>query len=240
MKKLALVTGGIKGIGKATALRLKGSGYSVVVSYRGDDDCARMFAEETNIPCYQFDVSDFNETKCSIDTIQEKHGAIDILVNNAGITKDATLHKMPPEKFTAVIETNLIGVYNTCRIVIEGMRNRGFGRIVNISSVNGLAGQFGQTNYAASKAGIIGFTKSLALENAAKGITVNVVAPGYTDTEMVRAVPENVLQTIIASIPVGRLGRPEEIARTVEFLCSEDSGFITGSTISINGGQYLA
>lgn len=240
MARLALITGGTRGIGKAIAIRLKKSGYQVIVSCLGNNPTTNLFFEETNIPVYKFDVSDFEAVREGITLIESEHGPIDVLVNNAGITRDSAAHKMTFDMFSEVINTNLTGAFNVSNMVLPSMRTQGFGRIINISSVNGLSGQFGQANYAASKAGVIGMTKSLALENASKGITVNAIAPGYTDTEMVRAVPEKILESIISQIPVGRLGKPDEIARAVEFLCSDDSSFITGSTLSINGGQYLS
>ncbi len=240
MGKVALVTGGTRGIGRAISLALLTDGYTVAASYAGNDEAANAFHEETGIAVYKFDVGDFDACAASIGQVENDIGAIDILVNNAGITRDKPLHKMDREHWDTVINTNLSGLFNMCRNVIDGMRAREYGRIINISSINGQKGQFGQTNYAASKAGEIGFTKSLALETAAKGITVNAIAPGYTATEMVMAVPEDVLNNVvIPQIPVGRLGQPEEIARCVVFLASDDAGFITGSTLTANGGQYL-
>jgi len=239
MGRVALVTGGTRGIGQAICQQLNAKGYMVVANYGGNDQAAQAFSERTGIPAVKFDVSDFEATKAAVGKIAEDLGPVEVLVNNAGITRDGTLHRMSFEQWNAVIQTNLTSCFNTCRAVIESMRKRGFGRIVNIGSINGQAGQYGQVNYAAAKSGIHGFTKSLAQENAAKGITVNTVAPGYIDTDMVRAVPEDVLDKIIAKIPVGRLGKPEEIARAVEFLVNEDGGFITGSTLSINGGQHM-
>ena len=240
MARVALVTGGTRGIGHAIAVALRDEGYQVAANYGGNDDAAREFREETGIPVYKFDVSDFEAVRGGIQQVESDLGPVDVLVNNAGITKDATLHKMSPEQWTDVINTNLNSVFNCSRNVIEGMRERGFGRIVCISSINGQKGQFGQGNYAAAKAGILGFVKSLALENANKGITVNAVAPGYIGTEMVQKMPQNVIdEKILPHIPVGRLGEPEEIARCVAFLARDDSGFITGSTLSANGGQYM-
>jgi acetoacetyl-CoA reductase len=240
MARVALVTGGTRGIGEATSVALKDAGYSVAASYGANDEAARAFTEKTGINAYKFDVGDFDACAAAIKQIESEVGPIDVLVNNAGITRDRPLHKMSKEEWDAVITTNLSSQFNLCRNVINGMRERGFGRIITISSVNGQKGQFGQTNYAASKAGDLGFIKALAQECAAKGITVNAVAPGYIGTEMVRAVPEQVLkEKIIPFIPVGRLGEPEEIARCVVFLASDDAGFITGSTISANGGQYM-
>ena len=241
MARVALVTGGSRGIGAAISVALKDAGYSVAANYGGNDEAANKFKEETGIPVYKFDVSDFEACKAGIAQVEADLGPIDVLINNAGITRDGTLHRMKPENWSAVIATNLDSAFNLVRNVIEGMRERGFGRIISISSINGQKGQFGQCNYAAAKAGVIGFTKSLAQENAAKGITANVVAPGYIGTEMVRAVPEDVLTSkILPLIPVGRLGEPEEIGRCVAFLASDEAGFITGATLSANGGQYMA
>ena len=241
MGRVALVTGGTRGIGRAISETLKTAGYSVAASYAGNDEAAAKFKDETGIAVYKFDVGDFDACAAAIAQIKSDLGAVEVLVNNAGITRDKPLHKMDKEHWDAVINTNLSGLFNMCRNVIDDMRDAGFGRIISISSINGQKGQFGQTNYAAAKAGDIGFTKALALETAAKGITVNVVAPGYIATEMVMAVPEKVLnEVIIPQIPVGRLGQAEEIARCVTFLASDDAGLITGSTISANGGQYMA
>jgi acetoacetyl-CoA reductase len=241
MGHVALVTGGTRGIGQAVSIALKDAGYNVVASYAGNDEAANKFKSETGIPVYKFDVGNFDACTNTIKTIEENVGPIEVLVNNAGITRDRPLHKMDKKEWDAVVNTNLSGLFNTCRNVIDGMRARGFGRIINISSINGQKGQFGQTNYSASKAGDLGFTRALALETASKGITVNAIAPGYIATEMVRAVPEDVLKgKILPLIPVGRLGEPEEIARCVVFLASEDAGFITGSTLSANGGQLMA
>lgn len=239
MARVALVTGGTRGIGEAICTRLKQAGYQVVASYAGNDDAAAKFTDRTGIPAYKFDVASFEECRDAIKRIEEEVGPVDILVNNAGITRDGTLHKMPVENWQAVIRTNLGSCYNLCRNVIEGMRDRKFGRIVNIGSINGQAGQYGQVNYAAAKSGIHGFTKALAQEGAGHGITVNAIAPGYIGTDMVRAIPDRVLEKIVAKIPVGRLGQADEIARGVEFLVAEDAGFITGSTLSINGGQHM-
>ena len=241
MARVALVTGGTRGIGAAISVALKDAGYSVAASYGGNDEAANRFKDETGIQVYKWDVADFGACAAGVADVEAGLGPVDVLVNNAGITRDGTLHKMSPENWQAVISTNLDSVFNMSRAVIEGMRGRGFGRIISISSVNGQKGQFGQSNYSAAKSGLFGFTKAVAQENAGKGITVNVVAPGYIGTEMVRAVPEEVLQSrILPLIPVGRLGEPEEVARCVAFLASDDAGFITGSTISVNGGQYLA
>ena len=241
MGRVALVTGGTRGIGKAISLALKGAGYTITANYGGNDEAAARFKDETGIPVYKFDVGDFDAVAAAISRIKADLGAVEVLVNNAGITRDVPLHKMTKEQWDAVINTNLSGLFNLTRNVIDDMRAAGFGRIVSISSINGQKGQFGQTNYAAAKAGDLGFTKALALETAAKGITVNAVAPGYIATEMVMAVPKDVLETkVIPQIPVGRLGQAEEIARCVVFLASDEAGFITGSTISANGGQYMA
>lgn len=240
MARNALVTGGTRGIGAAIAKELKAAGHNVAVTYAGNDEAAAKFTEETGIPAEKWDVADYEACEKGVGRIEEKVGPIDILVNNAGITRDGTLHKMSPDAWEAVIRTNLNSAFNMCRVVINGMRERGFGRIVQISSINGQKGQMGQANYAAAKAGLIGFTKSIAQENARKGITANVVAPGYTETDMVAAVPQEVLDKIVAQIPVGRLGQSEEIAKAVRFLAAEDAGFITGATLSVNGGQYMA
>ncbi len=239
MGRVALVTGGTRGIGESICTTLKDKGYTVVANYAGNDKAAEEFTARTGIAAAKFDVSDFEAVQTAIEKIQQDVGPIDVLVNNAGITRDGTMHRMSFEKWDAVIQTNLASCFNTCKAVIEGMRERNFGRIINVGSVNGQAGQYGQVNYAAAKSGIHGFTKALALENAAKGITVNAIAPGYVDTDMVRAVPEDVLVKIIRTIPVGRLGRPEDIANSVAFLVDDESSFITGSTLSINGGQHM-
>lgn len=240
MSRLALVTGGTRGIGEAICVRLKEAGYMVVANYGSNDDRAKAFAEEHGIPIYKFDVADFDQCKTAVEQIRREMGHdIDILVNNAGITRDNTIHKMTPECWHKVMETNLGSCFNMCRNVIETMRANNFGRIVNIGSINGQAGQYGQVNYAAAKSGIHGFTKALAQEGARHNITVNAVAPGYIATEMVRAVPERVLEKIVARIPVGRLGEADEVARGVEFLVADGAGFITGSTLSINGGQHM-
>jgi acetoacetyl-CoA reductase len=241
MTRVALVTGGTRGIGEAISIALKDEGYKVAANYGGNDEAANAFKDKTGIAVYKWDVADFEACKQGIAKVEAELGPIDVLVNNAGITRDTTLHRMTPEQWRAVLATNLDSVFNMTRGVIEGMRARNFGRIVSISSINGQKGQFGQANYSAAKAGLIGFTKAVAQENAAKGITVNAVAPGYIGTEMVRAVPEEVLKAkILPLIPVGRLGEPEEVARCVVFLAGETAGFITGSTLSANGGQYMA
>ncbi len=239
MARVALVTGGTRGIGEAISVALKGSGYSVAANYASNDERAKAFTQRTGIPAYKFDVGDFDECSKRVAQIEADIGPVDVLVNNAGITRDSTLHRMKPEQWNDVLQTNLTSCFNMCRLVIEGMRERGFGRIVNIGSINGQAGQYGQVNYAAAKSGIHGFTKALAKEGAARHITVNAIAPGYVDTDMVRAVPENVLEKIIGTIPVGRLGRADDIARAVLFLVADEADFITGSTLSINGGQHM-
>ncbi len=240
MTRTALITGGVSGIGAATAKLLKASGYNVVANFFGNDADADVFHGETGIPVRGWDVSDFDATQKAVAAVEKDFGAVDILVNNAGITQDCTLHKMSYAQWRSVIDVDLTGCFNMCRAVINGMRDRRFGRIVNVSSINALSGQFGQTNYAAAKAGVIGFTKSLAQESASRGITVNAIAPGYTDTGMVRAVPAKVLEGITAAVPVGRLAEPEEIARGVLFLVEDHAAFITGATLSINGGKYMA
>ncbi len=241
MARIALVTGGTRGIGRAISLALKEAGARVAANYAANDDAANAFKDETGIPVYKFDVGDFDACKDGIAKVEADIGPIDILVNNAGITRDKPLHKMDPGHWDAVIATNLSSAFNTSRNVIDGMRERGYGRIINIGSINGQKGQFGQVNYSAAKAGLIGFTKAFALETASRGITVNAVAPGYIATEMVMAVPEEVLNAkILPLIPVGRLGEPEEVGRCVAFLASDEAGFITGSTLSVNGGQYMA
>ena len=239
MSRVALVTGGTRGIGEAISVALKDAGYTVVANYAGNDEAASKFSEQTGIPTYKFDVSDYDACQTTVAQIENDIGPVEVLINNAGITRDGTMHKMNFEQWNAVIQTNLTSCFNMCHAVLNGMRERGFGRIVNIGSVNGQAGQYGQVNYAAAKSGIHGFTKALAQEGAAKGITVNAIAPGYIATDMVRAVPENVLEKIVQRIPVGRLGEAHEIARGVLFLVSDDAGFITGSTVSINGGQHM-
>jgi acetoacetyl-CoA reductase len=240
MTRVALVTGGTRGIGAAISKALKAAGYKVAASYAGNDAAAEQFKAETGIPVYKWDVASFEACAAGIKQVEADLGPVDVLVNNAGITRDTAFHKMTLEQWSAVINTNLGSLFNMTRQVIEGMRARKFGRIVNISSINGQKGQFGQVNYSAAKAGDIGFTKALALENAKGGITVNVICPGYINTEMVQAVPKDVLEkAVIPQIPTARLGEPEEIARAVVFLAADDAGFITGSTLSINGGQYL-
>lgn len=239
MARVAVVTGGTRGIGEAVSVALKEKGYSVAANYGGNDEAAAAFTERTGIPAFKFDVGDHAAVQDGMAKIEAELGPIDILVNNAGITRDGTLHRMSAENWDDVIRTNLSSCYNCCRAVIEGMRSRKFGRIVNVGSINGQGGQYGQVNYAAAKSGIHGFTKALAMEGAGQGITVNAVAPGYVDTDMVRAVPENVLEKIIAGIPVGRLGKAHDIARGILFLVADDADFLTGSTLSINGGQHM-
>jgi acetoacetyl-CoA reductase len=239
MARVAVVTGGTRGIGEAISLGLKDAGYKVAAIYAGNDEKAREFSERTGIAVFKWDVSSYEACRQGVAQVEKDLGPVDVIVNNAGITRDGVLHRMTPEQWNEVIQTNLTSCFNMCRCVIDGMRERGFGRIINIGSINGLAGQFGQVNYSAAKSGIHGFTKALAQEGAAKGITVNAITPGYIDTDMVRAVPPNVLEKIVAKIPVGRLGKPEEIARSVLFLVADEGGFITGSTLSINGGQHM-
>ncbi len=240
MARIALVTGGTRGIGAAVSIELKNAGYKVAANYAGNTERAHAFTEHTGIPSYKFDVGDFEQCQRGVqEVVADIGGTVEILVNNAGITRDGTLHKMSPENWEAVIHTNLSSCYNMSRAVIGGMRERKFGRIVNVGSINGQGGQYGQVNYAAAKSGIHGFTKALAQEGAGLGITVNAIAPGYVDTDMVRAVPEKVLEKIVSRIPVGRLGRAEDIARGVLFLVADDADFVTGSTLSINGGQHM-
>ena len=239
MSRVAVVTGGTRGIGRAIAEALKNAGYKVAATYAGNDDAAQACARESGIAVYKFDVGDYTACESAFKKITDDLGPIDVLVNNAGITRDTTIHRMTPLQWDEVIRTNLTSCFNTSRCVIDSMRARGFGRIVNIGSINGQAGQYGQVNYAAAKSGIHGFTKAMAQEGAGKGVTVNAIAPGYIDTDMVRAVPEDVLKKIVARIPVGRLGKADEIARGVLFLVADDAGFITGSTLSINGGQHM-
>lgn len=241
MARVALVTGGTRGIGGAISKALKAAGYTVAASYAGNDAAAEKFKTETGIPIYKWDVASFEACTEGVGKVAAELGPVEVLVNNAGITRDGAFHKMTLEQWSAVINTNLGSLFNMTRPVIEGMRARKFGRIINISSINGQKGQFGQVNYSAAKAGDIGFTKALALENAKAGITVNAICPGYINTEMVQAVPKEVVEkSILPHIPASRLGEPEEIARAVVFLASDDAGFITGSTLSINGGQYCA
>jgi acetoacetyl-CoA reductase len=240
MARVALVSGGTRGIGGAISRALKDAGYKVAANYAGNDEAAKKFHAEANIGVFKWDVGDYEACAAGIKAVESELGPIEILVNNAGITRDAMFHKMTAEQWGQVINTNLTSLFNMCRAVIEGMRERNFGRIINISSVNGQKGQMGQVNYSAAKAGDLGFTKALAQESARKGITVNAVCPGYIATEMVMAVPKDVLdKTILPQIPTARLGQPEEVARCVVFLASDDAGFITGSTLTANGGQYM-
>lgn len=239
MSRVAFVTGGTRGIGEGVCTELSKSGFTVVSNYVGDDANAAAFSERTGIECFKFDVSNFERCGYCLDQISEKYGPIDVLVNNAGVTRDRKFAAMSPEEWQTVIGINLGGTFNTCRLLFPKMVERQFGRIINVSSVNGLSGQYGQANYTAAKSGMIGFTKTLAIEGARFGITANVIAPGYIETDMLRSVPEKVLEKILSHIPVGRLGQAEEIARGVIFLADDQSGFITGSTLSINGGQYL-
>ena len=240
MARTALVTGGTRGIGEAISKALKAEGYTVAATYAGNDEAAANFTEETGIRTYKWNVGDYAGSKAGIGRVEAELGPIDVVVANAGITRDAPFHKMTPEQWQEVIDTNLTGVFNTVHPVWPGMRERGFGRVIVISSINGQKGQFGQVNYAATKAGDLGIIKSLAQEGAAKGITANAICPGYIATEMVMSVPEKVREAIINMIPVGRLGEPEEIARCVAFLASDDASFINGSTISANGAQFFA
>ena len=239
MRRTALVTGGTRGIGKAIALALQAAGYQVAAVYHSNTQAARTFSEATSIPIFQWDVSDFEACRIGISQVEHELGKIDILVNNAGMTSDTVLHRMDHAQWWNVINTNLGSMFNMSRHVIESMRERGFGRIINISSINGEKGQIGQSNYAAAKAGILGFTKSLALESARKNITVNAIAPGYCDTDMVAAVSPEIIKAIVANIPVGRLGSPADIARMVTFLVADEASFITGTTFDVNGGQYM-
>ena len=239
-KKLALVTGGTRGIGAAIAAKLQKDGHEVISTFIGHPESAEKYSKETGIKTYKFDVAYFESCKNAIDQIQQDFGrTIDIVINNAGITKDRFLHKMAAEEWDAVIKTNLNSVFNVTRNVIEGMRKNGWGRIVSLSSINGVKGQIGQANYSAAKAGLIGFTKAIAQENANKGITVNIIAPGYVGTDMVKKIDPKILQGIVGQIPVGRLADPSEIAALASYLCSEEAGFITGATMNINGGQYM-
>jgi acetoacetyl-CoA reductase len=240
MTRVAFVTGGTRGIGRAISARLKAEGYNVAAGYAGNEAAAQACANELGVLVVKGNVSSFADCAGAVAKVESEFGPIDVLVNNAGITRDAVLHRMTEAHWNEVIHVNLASIFNMTRNVIEGMRERNYGRIVNISSINGQKGQIGQTNYSAAKAGMIGFTKALAQENAKKGITVNVIAPGYIDTEMVSSVPKAVLDQIVANIPVGRLGMAEEIARCVAFLAAEDAAFITGATLTVNGGQYIA
>ena len=240
MARVALVTGGTRGIGEAISKALKSAGFKVAANYAGNDSAAQKFKAETGVNVYKFDVGDFTQCGQAIKQIEADLGPIDVLVNNAGITRDGFLHKMTAEQWRDVIRTDLDSVFNCSRHVIEGMRARGFGRIINISSINGQKGQIGQTNYSAAKAGIIGFTKALAQENANKGVTVNCIAPGYIKTEMVAAMKPEALEKVVATIPVGRIGECQDIARGVLFLAADDASFMTGATLTVNGAQYIA
>ncbi|MES2494525.1 MAG: acetoacetyl-CoA reductase [Pseudomonadota bacterium] len=239
MARVAIVTGGTRGIGEAISLALREAGAVVAANYAGNDDRARAFTEKTGIKSYKWDVADYDACHKGVELVEAELGPVDIVVNNAGITRDGTLLKMTYQDWKDVMDTNLGGCFNMAKATFPGMRARGWGRLVNIGSINGQAGQYGQVNYAAAKSGIHGFTKALAQEGAKSGVTVNAIAPGYIDTDMVAAVPQDVLAKIVAKIPVGRLGHAEEIARGVVFLCGEEAGFVTGSTLSINGGQHM-
>lgn len=240
MSKVAVVTGGTRGIGAAISKALKDAGYTVAANYGGNDEAAAKFKEANGINVYKWDVGDYAACVAGLKSVEDDLGPVEVVVNNAGITRDAMLHKLTPENWSDVIRVDLDSMYNMSQPLIDGMRARGFGRIVNISSINGQKGQMGQTNYSAAKAGVIGFTKALAQETARKGITVNAIAPGYVDTDMLAGVPEKVLDGIIAQIPVGRLGKAEEIAHCVMFLVDDKAGFVTGSVLTANGGQYIA
>lgn len=239
MGRVCVVTGGTRGIGAAISKEMHNQGYTVIANYAGNDEVAKSFENETGIKTVKWDVSNYDACQTSLKVIEDSFGAVDVLINNAGITRDGFLHKVTPQMWNEVIATNLTSCFNMTHCLINGMRSRSFGRIISISSINGQKGQAGQVNYSAAKAGIIGFTKALALENANKGITVNAIAPGYIDTDMVRAVNEDVLQKIIAQIPVGRLGKGEEIASLITYLASDTAGFITGATLTVNGGQHM-
>ena len=239
MTRVAIVTGGTRGIGEAISIALKAMGMNVAANYGGDDAKAKAFTEKTGIAAFKWDVSDFDAVHEGVELVEKTLGPVDVIVNNAGITRDSTILKQTFDQWKAVIDTNLGGCFNMAKATFPGMRGRGWGRIVNIGSVNGQSGQYGQVNYAAAKSGIHGFTKALAQEGAKFGVTVNAIAPGYIDTDMVAAVPEDVLEKIVAKIPIGRLGQASEIARGVAFLVGEDAGFVTGSTLSINGGQHM-
>lgn len=240
MARVAVVTGGTRGIGHAISIELKKKGFRVAANYGGNDEAAHKFQAETGIPIFKWDVGSYEACAEGLKQVEAQLGPVSVIVNNAGITRDAMLHRMTPQQWQDVIRVDLDSMFNMVQPVINGMRDRNYGRIINISSINGQKGQMGQSNYSAAKAGVIGFTKAVAQENAKKGVTVNCVAPGYIDTEMVQAVPEKVLESIIAQIPVGRLGKAEEIAKCVAYLASDDAAFITGATITINGGQYIA
>src|SRR3954453_6626206 len=239
MARVAIVTGGTRGIGEAISIALKDMGMKVAANYAGNEQRAREFSDRSGIPAYKWDVSDYEACQAGVREVEADLGPVDVLVNNAGITRDTTMKRMDHQKWQEVIDTNLGGCFNMAKAVFEGMQARAYGRIVNIGSINGQAGQYGQVNYAAAKSGIHGFTKALAQEGAAKGVTVNAIAPGYLHTDMVRAVPPNVLEKIVAKVPVGRLGKAAEIARGVLFLVADEGGFVTGATMSINGGQHM-
>jgi acetoacetyl-CoA reductase len=240
MARVAIVTGGTRGIGHAISVALKEAGFTVAANYAGNDAAAQKFKDETGIPTFKWDVGDYEACSAGLKKVEQELGPVEVVINNAGITKDAMLHRMTPQMWNEVMRVNLGSMFNMTQPLLDGMRSRNWGRIVNISSINGQKGQLGQCNYSAAKAGVIGFTKALAQETARKGITVNCIAPGYIDTEMVAAVQEDVLKGIIAQIPVGRLGKAEEIARCVTFLAGDDAAFMTGATLTINGGQYIA
>lgn len=239
MERMAVVTGGTRGLGRAISLALHEAGHRVAAVYHRDTEAARQFSDETGIASYQWSVTDFHACHHGIAQVQHDLGPVDILINNAGVIEDAMLHRMTPEQWMKVIHTNLNSMFNMSRNVIEGMRERHFGRIINISSINGRKGQAGQSNYAASKSGVLGFTKALALESAAKNITVNAIAPGYCDTDMLASLTPETLHTIVAAIPAGRLGAPSDIGRVAAFLASDDAGFINGATFDVNGGQFM-
>jgi acetoacetyl-CoA reductase len=236
---VALVTGGTRGIGAAISKALKKAGYEVAANYHGNDDAAKAFKKETKIPVYKWDVTDYVACEQGVINVENEVGPVEVLVNNAGISRDAMLHRMSHEQWSEVIRTNLDSLFNMTRPVINGMRERNFGRVINISSINGQKGQLGLANYCSAKAGVIGFTRAVALENARKGVTVNAIAPGYVNTELLAGVSEEVMKAILAQIPVGRLGEPEEVARCAVFLAADESGWITGSTLTINGGQFM-
>ena len=239
MARVAIVTGGTRGIGEAISLALRDAGVIVAANYAGNDERAKAFSDASGIRSYKWDVADYDACQKGAEAVEAELGPIDIVVNNAGITRDGTILKMSYQDWKEVMDTNLGGCFNMAKATFPGMRSRGWGRIVNIGSINGQAGQYGQVNYAAAKSGIHGFTKALAQEGAKAGVTVNAIAPGYIDTDMVAAVPQDVLAKIVARVPVGRLGQANEIARAVTFLCAEDAGFVTGSTMSVNGGQHM-
>ena len=240
MSRIALVTGGTRGIGAAISVALKNAGYKVIANYFSNDEAAKNFSNQNGIPTVKWDVSNYEACQVAIKSIANDYGAPEIVINNAGITRDSMMHKMSIDQWHEVISTNLNSCFNISKCVLDDMRESGFGRIINISSINGQKGQAGQTNYSAAKAGVIGFTKALAQETSTKGITVNAIAPGYIDTEMMLSIPQDVMTNIINAVPVKRLGKPSEIANAVIYLCSDDAGYITGSTININGGQYVS